>query len=171
LATRGGSDRVRIAFESGWMYAIRTLETDIEDDVRFITQRRNRMRKFIAYSVAAVLAVGFGLFSIQGVRADEKKPAPALEVAAGSAAQMHNAEGIKHYNAGHMDVAAKHFEEAVQADDKSAEAHYNHALALDGMGDHKAATQEFSRALELAPKNPAIADSAILKAHLERMKK
>ncbi len=123
--------------------------------------------RFGTYGVAVVIAAAVALFSVPGVGAAEKKPAPPLEVPAASAAKMHNAEGIKHYNAGHMEIAAKHFSEAVEADDTSAEAHYNHALALDGMGDHGGATEEFSRALELAPKNPAIANSPILKAHLD----
>jgi Tfp pilus assembly protein PilF len=122
-------------------------------------------------TVVAFIAVLFVVLSIQGVVADEKKTVPALEVPAGSAAQMHNSEGIKEYNAGKWVEAEHHFSEAVKADDKSAEAHYNLALSLDNLGKHKEATQEFDQALKLAPNNPAIADSTILKKHLERMKK
>lgn len=66
---------------------------------------------------------------------------------------------------------AKHFQEAVKADDKLAQAHYNLALALDQMGKHKEATEQFDHAAHLAPKDPAIAESPILKGHLKEMKK
>jgi len=146
------------------------------------------MRSLRYYGLAVVIAAAFGMVSVQAIRADEMKPmdkpmekamdkpeaakpAAALEVPAGSAAQTHNAEGIKSYNDGKYAEAEKHFAAAVKADKKSAEAHYNHALALDQLGKHKPATKEFDHALKLAPNNPAIADSPILKGHLERMKK
>jgi len=129
------------------------------------------MRKWGNLYLTAILAAGFAFMSVQSVQADEKKPYPALEVQAGSGAQMHNSEGIKHYDQGHFDVAAKHFSEAVKADDKSAEAHYNYALSLDQLGQHKEATEEFRKAQTLGASNPAIAESPILKAHLERMRK
>lgn len=120
------------------------------------------------------ISVGIALFLIasaaQGVRADEKKPAPALEAPAASAGAKHNAEGIEHYNQGHWDVAQKHFSEAIKADDKLAQAHYNLALTLDQQGKHKEATQSFDHAAHLAPKDPAIAESPILKGHLKGMK-
>ena len=108
--------------------------------------------------MATILVMGSGQFAQAG-------PAP-LPAAKDSAAAMHNGEGISHFGAGHMDVAADHFRGAVKADDKSAEAHYNLALALDGMGEHKEASAEFKKALDLAPNNPAIANSDILKKHL-----
>ena len=60
--------------------------------------------------------------------------APALPMANGSSAAMHNAEGIKHYNLGHWKPAYEHFVEAVQENPDAAEAHYNLALSLDKMG-------------------------------------
>ena len=80
-----------------------------------------------------------------------------------------NAEGIKHYAPGHWEVAEQHFREAIAADDNLAVAHYNLALALDNRDRHKEATQEFDRALKLAPDNPSIAESGILQGHLKRM--
>jgi Tfp pilus assembly protein PilF len=121
--------------------------------------------RWFGYAGMAVMAMMFVAFSGQSVRAMDM--AAALETAAGSAAKMHNDGGIKHYTAGHMDVAEGHFREAVKADDKSAEAHYNLALTLDGQDKHKEASAEFKKALDLGAKNPAIANSAILKKHLD----
>jgi len=118
--------------------------------------------RWLGYAGMAVMAVMLVAFSGQRAMASD----PALETAAGSAAKMHNDEGIKHYKAGHMDVAEKHFREAVKADPKSAEAHYNLALTMDAQDMHKDASAEFKKALDLGSKNPAIANSGILKKHL-----
>ena len=79
----------------------------------------------------------------------------------------HNKEGIEHYNLGHWDVALKHFTAASKEDPQSAEAHYNVALALDKLGDHKAATEHFQTAKDLGKDNADIQNSGILKAHLK----
>jgi Flp pilus assembly protein TadD len=120
--------------------------------------------RLVAYLGMAVMAAM--LLVVSGQRAGAMDMAPALATAKDSAAAMHNSEGMKHYSAGHMDVAADHFRGAVKADDKSAEAHYNLALALDGMGEHKEASAEFKKALDLTPNNPVIANSDVLKKHL-----
>ena len=99
--------------------------------------------------------------------ADMNKTAPALKTPAGSAAASHNSEGIEHYDKGHWDVAKKHFTEAVKADASAAEAHYNLVLALDKMGDHKAAIEHFKKAQELGKDNTEIQHSEILQAHLK----
>jgi Flp pilus assembly protein TadD len=77
-----------------------------------------------------------------------------------------NNEGVGHFKEGHWEISAKPFKEAIAAGPKLAEAHYNLALALDKMGDHGGATQHFGEALKLAPENPKIKDSKILKDHL-----
>lgn len=79
---------------------------------------------------------------------------------------LENNEGVGHYKEGHWETSAKHFKEAIAAGPKLAEAHYNLALTLDKMGDHGGATQHFKEALDLAPENPKIKDSKILKDHL-----
>jgi Tfp pilus assembly protein PilF len=79
---------------------------------------------------------------------------------------MANDEGVGHYQQGHWDVAMEHFQKAVKADPNSAVAHYNVALTLDKMGKHPEATASFKKALELAPTDPAIKDSEILKKHV-----
>jgi len=129
------------------------------------------MRTFAYYGMAVILVSAFLLVPVRGIQAAEKKAEPALEVPAVSPASGHNSEGMKQYAAGNWKGAEMHFGEAVKADEKSAEAHYNHALALDKLGNHKEATAEFDQALKLAPDNKAIADSPILKGHLQKMKK
>jgi Tfp pilus assembly protein PilF len=44
--------------------------------------------------------------------------------------------------------------------------HYNVALTFDKMGKHEEAKASFQKALELAPNDPAIRDSEILKRHV-----
>ena len=90
----------------------------------------------------------------------------ALMSPASSAGRMDNDEGVGHYKQGHWDVSEGHFRKAIKADPNLAEAHYNLGLALDKMGKHDEATTEFKKAAELAPANPAIKDSAILKKHI-----
>lgn len=99
--------------------------------------------------------------------ADMGKAGAPLKTAPGSKAEMHNNEGIEHFNQGHWDVAKKHFTEAAKEDPKSAEAHYNLALTLDKAGDHKGATEHFKTAQNLGKDNHEIQDSDILKAHLK----
>ncbi len=123
------------------------------------------------YGFVTIITASLVALLVQGVRADEKKPSPALEAPVDSAGQAHNAEGIKYYNQGQWEEAEKHFLEAVKSDEQLAQAHYNLALALDMLGQHREAGQEFNRAFQIAPDNPLIADSPILKAHLERMLK
>lgn len=124
-----------------------------------------------------LLALVAGLFGTAVVTgpsfADEmmkKGAAPALKTAPGSKAEMHNNEGIEHYNKEHWDKAKKHFGEAVHSDPSSAVAHYNLALSLDKSGDHKKATEHFQKAKELGKDNQAIQESEILQAHLKKTK-
>ena len=79
----------------------------------------------------------------------------------------HNEEGIKHAGMEHWGVAEGHFMEAVQADNKMAEAHYNLAVALHNQKKHGDAKKHFKHALDLAPKNPKIAGSGLLQGHLK----
>jgi Tfp pilus assembly protein PilF len=93
-------------------------------------------------------------------------PPLALSPSADTVATTHNAEGVEHYNMRHWDVAKGHFETAVKADPKSAEAHYNLALTLDKLGDHNKARGYFKRAAELAPGNTAITQSDAYQIHV-----
>lgn len=90
----------------------------------------------------------------------------AIMAADTEAGATENNKGVEHYKEGHWDVAEKHFREAIAANSKLAEAHYNLALALDKLGNHGDATSHFKTALELGPDNTKIKDSQILKDHL-----
>jgi Flp pilus assembly protein TadD len=90
----------------------------------------------------------------------------ALLATAGTAGAEDNAEGVNHYQQGHWDVAQEHFQKALAANPDLPEAHYNLALALDKLGNHGEATNHFTMALDLAPEDPRIKDSGILKAHV-----
>ena len=117
------------------------------------------MAYFLALTITASLAV-----AIAGAAA------PALMTAPESKAHAHNAEGIEHYNQEHWDKAHAHFMQAVEADPQSAEAHYNLALSLDKMGQHKEAAMEFKMAQELGKDNPDIQNSKILQGHVKMLK-
>jgi Flp pilus assembly protein TadD len=122
--------------------------------------------------IAVAIGVVLGLLTL-GVACDYGKSGggtPAADSAlmspASSAGRMDNDEGVGHYKQGHWDVSEGHFRKAIKADSNLAEAHYNLGLALDKMGKHDEATTEFKKAAELAPANPAIKDSEVLKKHL-----
>ncbi|BCA56807.1 hypothetical protein W02_39470 [Nitrospira sp. KM1] len=109
-------------------------------------------------ALVAIVAVSY---------ADMGHGAAPLKAAAGSKAETHITEGIMHYEKGHMDVAKTHFVEAAKADPQSAEAHFDVALVLDKMGDHKSAIEHFKKAQELGKNNPDIQNSEILKKHVK----
>ena len=92
---------------------------------------------------------------------------PALVAPAESSGHGKIMEGIRHYNKGHWGQALDFFDEAAKKDPKLAEAHYNAALCLDKLNLHTDAVDSFKKALGLAPENPAITESSILKSHLE----
>jgi Tfp pilus assembly protein PilF len=132
-------------------------------------------RRFNVKKVSVALSVILAcLFTV--VACDYGKPAgtattsvgadTALMAPAGSPGRADNDEGVGHYKQGHWDVAADWSKKAIKADPNLAEAHYNLALSLDKMGKHEDATASFKKAAELAPTNPAIKDSPILKKHL-----
>lgn len=117
--------------------------------------------------VTAAAWVLCGALSGAPALADMNQTAPGIPAAPGSKAEVAINEGLAHYDKGHWDIAKKHFQEAVQTDQGSAEAHYNLALALDKSGDHKQAIEHFKAAKELGKDNPQIQNSGILQAHLK----
>ena len=81
-------------------------------------------------------------------------------------ANMHNVEGIDHWNQGHYDVALKHFNTASKIDGSSGEVHFNEAISYDKVGQHGVATKHFKVALKKAGGNKKILDSPILHGHI-----
>ena len=82
------------------------------------------------------------------------------------AAAGHNLEGIQQYHVGKWQEAKSLFESAIRADPDLAEAHFNLALTLHMLGDHREATIHFKRASELAPANKEIVGSSVYRNHL-----
>jgi Flp pilus assembly protein TadD len=89
-----------------------------------------------------------------------------LLATAGSAGAKENDEGVTHFQQEHWDVAQEHFNKALAINPDLPEGQYNLALALDKLGNHGEATNHFKMALKLAPEDPRIKDSGILKAHV-----
>ena len=118
-----------------------------------------------------VLCTSFiALFATMGLGVGTAVAASALMTASDSKAHAANSEGIEHYNQEHWEVAHGHFMKAVEADPASGEAHYNLALALDKMGQHKDAAMEFQKAQDLGKDNPDIQNSEILLGHVKMLK-
>jgi len=83
----------------------------------------------------------------------------------GVAASKNN-EGVDHLVQGHYDVALDYFKEALSANPNFAEAHFNMAISLDGMGKHGEASTSFQKAKDLGGSNPKISENPMLKKHL-----
>ena len=117
-----------------------------------------------------IIALTFSAICFLGLAVDHKEAvaqaAPALAAPQESPGAVPNSIGMRHYRNRAYGSAEEHFQKAIDADAKLAEAHYNLGLSLDQLGLHKDATDEFKKALEFAPDNPKIADSTILKKHL-----
>ncbi len=77
-----------------------------------------------------------------------------------------NNEGVDHLVQGHYDIALKHFKKALTMAPNFAEAHFNMAISLDGMGKHGDATEAFKKAKNFGGDNPKIVENAVLKKHL-----
>jgi Flp pilus assembly protein TadD len=76
-----------------------------------------------------------------------------------------NDEGVSHARDGHWDIAEGHFQKALEADPKLAEAQFNLGLALNSLGKHDEAKAAFMKAAEMAPNDIRITESEILKKH------
>lgn len=109
-------------------------------------------------------------FAMGGLEVGTAVAAPPLMTASDSKAHALNNQGIEQYNDEYWEEAHGYFQQAVEADPQSAEAHYNLALALDKMGQHMAAAKEFKKAQDLGTNNPDIQNSKILKGHVKMLK-
>ena len=63
------------------------------------------------------------------------------------------AKGYQQWSAGHLDQAAKSYEQAVKADSRSVEAHMKLAGLYIARKDYSASTREYHRVIGLDPKN------------------
>ena len=81
-------------------------------------------------------------------------------------ANQANLAGIDYYQQGEWETALLKFQEALQADDDFAEAHFNAALTLHQLRRHQEATHHFRRAGELAPDREAVVKSSLYRNHL-----
>ena len=115
-----------------------------------------------------VISVLFALFLISLPLTAVAAEGP-MELPAGSnsGADMHNKAGIKNWNAGNIEGALKHFQEASAEDSSIAETHFNEAVSLDKLGKHGEATMHFGAAKKHAKGNKTILDSPILNGHLK----
>lgn len=77
-----------------------------------------------------------------------------------------NNEGVDHLVQKHYEVASQHLNEAIAAKGDFAEAHFNLAIAYDGMGKHPEATEAFKKAKRFGGDNREITENEILKKHL-----
>jgi Flp pilus assembly protein TadD len=80
-----------------------------------------------------------------------------------SPGRIANDEGVSHARDGHWDIAEGHFQKALEADPKLAEAQFNLGLALNSLGKHDEAKAAFMKAAEMAPNDIRITESEILK--------
>ncbi|MBX3330582.1 MAG: tetratricopeptide repeat protein [Nitrospira sp.] len=71
-------------------------------------------------------------------------------------------QGTQAYQAKQFEEAKHYFEQAVAAEPRSGQAHYNYALALNALGDSEVARQHFIAAADLAPGDKVIWDSPAL---------
>jgi tetratricopeptide (TPR) repeat protein len=79
-----------------------------------------------------------------------------------AAAVQANNTGMAAYQAARYDEARAAFEQAIAADRKAAEAHYNLGLTLVALGQGDAARDHFIEAANLAPGDKVIWDSPAL---------
>jgi len=110
-----------------------------------------------------IIALAFFLAPLTAIADEGPMKLPA---GANADANKHNEEGIMHWGEGHYDVALKHFQAASKADSSLGEIHFNEAVCLDKIGDHKAATMHFKAAKKNAKGNESILNSAILNGHI-----
>lgn len=95
----------------------------------------------------------------------KSEPLASLPLTHPDAAQL-NLQGIDHYQRGRWEEALALFRGAIRSNPQFPEAHFNAALTLHQLGRHEEAAEEFRRAGELDPDNPAITQSTLYRNYL-----
>lgn len=120
-----------------------------------------------------ILLTGFFLFSLalSPSPSQAKKPFKSLSLKAdgadtNKAAEINN-DGTRHFFGRHWTESGEFFENALKIDPNLAEAHFNLALVLHKTNKHGEAAKHFKKAAKLAPNDPRIQNSEILKGHIE----
>ena len=124
--------------------------------------------------LALFISVGF-IFASNTLVADAAGKTPykslaleAVGVPETKATEANN-DGVRHFRGGrHWSEAGEFFENAIKADPNLAVAHFNLALVHNKKGRHAKATEQFKKAAELAPNDPRIQNSELLKAHINK---
>jgi Tfp pilus assembly protein PilF len=116
-------------------------------------------------TIQQVAMVGIVLVLV-GMTACSQKRKPLvplmLESEVKSQAATLTEQGTQAYQAKQFEEAKRYFEQAVAAEPRSGQAHYNYALALNALGDSEVARQHFIAAADLAPGDKVIWDSPAL---------
>ncbi len=90
-----------------------------------------------------------------------------LGVASEPSAKTHNDQGIAHFKAGRYFEALIQFNQAMEANYKNGEIHFNLALCLHQEGKSDRAKKHFKLAKEFADGNPQILNSKLLNKYLD----
>jgi Tfp pilus assembly protein PilF len=112
---------------------------------------------------AAILGIVLVLVGMTACSQKRKPLVPlVLEGEVKSQATTLTEQGTQAYQAKQFEEAKRYFEQAVAAEPRSGQAHYNYALALNALGDSEIARQHFIAAADLAPGDKVIWDSPAL---------
>lgn len=93
--------------------------------------------------------------------------APAIKPLSGSKGAAQINKGVESSIRGNWSEAQKHYKEALTANPRSAEAHYNLALAYENNGDSQNALIHFQKASAYGQLNPWIRNSKVLNQRLK----
>ena len=120
----------------------------------------DKMRKW-----ASLLLSGLVIMTSTGLAWGQLTPAIKPLSGTKGAAQIN--KGVESSIRGNWDEAQKYYKEALTANPRSAEAHYNLALAYDNNGDSQNALIHFQKASAYGQLNPWIRNSKILNQRLK----
>ena len=114
---------------------------------------------------ASLLLSGLVIMTSTGLAWSQLNPAIKPLSGTKGAAQIN--KGVESSIRGNWDEAQKYYKEALTANPRSAEAHYNLALAYDNNGDSQNALIHFQKASAYGQLNPWIRNSKVLNQRLK----